>query len=105
MNASRCAFHTWRRLFLIGLLSLLLALSGLAHAQSGGGYDLEWNTIDNGGATLATGGHYTLGGTVGQPDAGVLAGSGGYTLSGGFWPGGIPAPGYHILLPIVLRGL
>ena len=61
-----------------------------ASAQSGGAYNLEWNTLSGGGQTFATGGAYSLGGTTGQPDAGSLAG-GSYALSGGFW-GGSPVP-------------
>jgi len=53
-------------------------------AQTGGAYDLSWNSIDGGGVTFATGGNYSLGGTIGQADAGVLSG-GAYTLTGGFW--------------------
>jgi len=82
------------------LLALLALLPALARAQSGGGYDLTWSTIDGGGYTWSTGSGYSLGGTVGQPDAGVLSG-GGYTLSGGFWGGA--AARYSIYLPLVLR--
>ncbi|NUL81779.1 MAG: hypothetical protein HUU60_03530 [Armatimonadetes bacterium] len=58
-----------------------------ASAQTGGGFDLTWNTIDGGGITFATGGAFKMGGTVGQPDAtGANALSGGaFTLTGGFW--------------------
>ena len=59
----------------------------LVRAQSGGAYNLEWNTLSGGGQTFATGGAYSLGGTTGQADAGALAG-GAYTLAGGFWSGG-----------------
>ncbi len=93
---------------LLIVLLLLVGVVGVAHAQSGSGYDLEWNTIDNGGAAFATGGGYALRGSIGQPDAGALAGSHGYTLSGGFWLGGgrIPTPPeYHLFLPIVVRSL
>ncbi len=89
-------------LCLLASLAALLALgvvSGVS-AQSGGGYDLTWNTIDGGGATFSTGGGYSLGGTVGQPDAGTLSG-GPYTLAGGFWGGG--AAQYRVYLPLVLR--
>jgi hypothetical protein len=55
-----------------------------ALAQSGGPYDLSWNTLDEGGARHVAAGVYRLSGTVGQPDAGQLLG-GGYALSGGFW--------------------
>jgi hypothetical protein len=47
-----------------------------------------------------TGGGYSLGGTIGQADAGVLTG-GGYTLSGGFWAGA--AIDYRTYLPLTLR--
>ncbi|MBP8136630.1 MAG: hypothetical protein KAY61_00385 [Candidatus Eisenbacteria bacterium] len=55
-------------------------------AQSGGVYDMSWNKIANGGVPQASGGAFTLSGTVGQADAGVLAG-GTYRLNGGFWNG------------------
>ena len=97
MNSSRFTFHVSRLLLLAALLSLL---ASVARAQSGGGYDLTWSTVDGGGATWSEGGGYSLGGTVGQPDAGVLSG-GGYTLAGGFWAGG--AARYGIYLPLVLR--
>ena len=65
----------------------LLAASA-ALAQSGGGFDLTWSTIDGGGAMNSSGGTFSLSGTVGQPDAQVapvMAGAG-YELTGGFWP-------------------
>lgn len=81
---------------------LFLLLASAALAQSGGGYDLGWSTVDGGGA-WSTGGGYALGGTAGQPDAGLLAG-GGYTLAGGFWPGGaVAAPLRRVYLPLVMR--
>ena len=86
-------------MLLLALVALLL-LSSVARAQSGGGYDLTWSTVDGGGATWSEGGGYSLGGTVGQPDAGVLSG-GGYTLAGGFWGGA--AARYGVYLPLVLR--
>ena len=104
MNISRFPFHVSRFTFYVLRFSLLAALLSLLAsvtlAQSGGGYDLTWNTVDGGGYTFSEGGGYSLGGTVGQPDAGVLSG-GGYTLAGGFWPGG--AARYGIYLPLVLR--
>ena len=80
----------------------MLVLSTAAGAQSGGGYDLNWSTVDGGGYTFSLGGGYALGGTMGQPDAGVLSG-GPYTLGGGFWGGGALAQGYELFLPLVLR--
>jgi hypothetical protein len=61
----------------------LLILSAWVYAQSGGSYDLAWNTLGGGGGSNI-GGSYTLNGTIGQPGAGVLS-SGGYNLVGGFW--------------------
>ncbi len=91
--------------YLVGTLLALLLLSGVALAQSGGGYDLTWNTVDGGGYTFSTGGSYALGGTIGQPDAGAMSG-GVYALSGGFWAGGeVQAMPYRIYLPLVLRSL
>jgi hypothetical protein len=92
-----------RRATSLCVLAILLLAGGMALAQSGGGYDLTWSTIDGGGATYSTGGGYTLGGTIGQPDAGLLTG-GGYSLGGGFWGGG-PLSGdrYPLYLPVVTR--
>ncbi len=101
MNASRFTFHASRFTLHVSLLIVLLSLlASVALAQSGGGYDLTWNTVDGGGYTWSEGGGYALGGTIGQPDAGTLSG-GGYTLTGGFWGGGVVQ--YRIYLPLVLR--
>lgn len=83
-------------------LAALLLLTSLALAHSGNSYDLSWWTVDSGGYTFSTGGNYTLGGTIGQPDAVTLAG-GDYTLGGGFWGGGAVAAEYKVYLPVVLR--
>ncbi len=87
-------------LLLLALL-LPLAVAVSVSAQSGDGYDLSWNTVDGGGATFSAGGGYTLGGTVGQPDAGLLQG-GPFVLGGGFWGGGGTMQ-YTIYLPLVMR--
>ena len=90
-----------KRLFmLIAIAALLPFGGGTAQAQTGGGYDLTWNSIDGGGATFSTGGGYSLGGTIGQADAGSASG-GSYSLSGGFWAG-IP-PAYNAFVPIAMR--
>ncbi len=94
MKTSSMARHAIRLLL---VMALLLSAS-VVLAQSGGGYDLSWYTIDGGGYTFSTGGSYTLGGTIGQPDAGTLS-DGSYTLAGGFWSG---APvKYRIYLPLM----
>jgi hypothetical protein len=84
------------------LAACLLLLASTVLAQSGGGYDLSWSSVDGGGGTFSTGGGYSLGGTAGQPDAGLLTG-GIYTLDGGFWGGGAAVAGYRVHLPLVVR--
>lgn len=61
----------------------LAVLAGAASAQ----LVVSRFTVDGGGTTRASGGSYSLGGTIGQPDAGQLTG-GTLTVSGGFWSGG-----------------
>jgi len=85
---------------LLAVVTLFARDSAPAVAQSGGGYDLTWSTIDGGGITFATGGTYSLGGTSGQPDAGVLS-RGSYTLRGGFW--GAADTGGNVYLPVIVR--
>jgi len=92
-----------KRAAIVLALAAFLLLASVALAQSGGGYDLSWNTVDGGGTTFSAGGDYTLGGTIGQPDAGLLLG-GGYVLGGGFWGGGVVAR-YRIYLPLLLRNV
>ena len=89
-----------RFIFLIPLALVLLLGIGTASAQTGGGYDLTWNSIDGGGATFSTGGGYSLGGTIGQADAGTASG-GAYALNGGFWAG-VPA-NYNAFVPVAMR--
>ncbi len=90
-------------LLITGLLILIVLTASQpiapASAQSGGGYDLTWNTIDGGGVTFSTGGAYSLGGTIGQADAGTMSG-GSYTLNGGFW---VDFLGNRLQLPLILR--
>ena len=89
-----------RRLPFTALVALLL-LTGFAFAIND--FTSSWWTVDGGGGTFSTGGDYTLGGTIGQPDAGLLAG-GDYTLGGGFWGGGeLQTPPRYIYLPITVR--
>ncbi len=94
-----------RTTILLVLMVILLSVP-VALAQSGDSYDLSWWTVDGGGHTLSTGGDYSLGGTIGQPDAGPTLIGGGYTLAGGFWgSGGLPREegGTFIYLPVILR--
>jgi hypothetical protein len=92
-----------RRTALLLVVAALFLLTSVTLAQSGGGYDLTWNTVDGGGATFSSGGGYTLGGTAGQPDAGTLSG-GGYALAGGFWVSAVSQPGpSKVYLPIIFK--
>jgi hypothetical protein len=96
-----------RLLILVPIVLVLLIGIGTANAQRNNdpaspqsGYDLSWYTIDGGGATFSIGGGYSLGGTIGQPDAGSVSGAS-YTIAGGFW-GGV-AISYRLYLPLVLK--
>lgn len=80
-----------RNTLLLACLLTAMALGGVALAQSDGGYDLSWWTVDGGGGALSGGG-YLLEGAAGQPDAGDPLSGGGYTLTGGFWQAGGAAP-------------
>jgi len=71
--------------FLSGILGLFALWASPAVAQSGGPYEIVSYTIDGGGTTSATGGAYSMGGTIGQPDAGQTMTGGPYSLTGGFW--------------------
>ena len=68
----------------LSALSWLSAVGG-ASAQS---YAIDRFAIAGGGGTFATGGPYSLGGTIGQPTAAASTG-GSYELAGGFWAGAI----------------
>jgi hypothetical protein len=83
------------------VLMALVLTTKLALAQSGGGFDLSWSTVDGGGGTSAGGG-FRVTGTAGQPDPGEMAG-GSIRVGGGFWGGGFAAEDYDIYLPLVLR--
>jgi hypothetical protein len=78
---------------------LLVAVAGLAAspalAQSGGGLDLTWSTIDGGGRTGAsTGGPLAVAGSIGQPDAGRMSSPNQLQVIGGFWAVTAPMPCY-----------
>lgn len=64
---------------------LLLAVTGSTAHGGPGRYSLAWHTVDGGGVTFSTGGAFTLGGTIGQPDAGPVMSGGEFQLIGGFW--------------------
>jgi len=54
-------------------------------AAPAGVYELRTWTVNGGGVSFNNAGGYTLGGTIGQPDAGTPRSNADYTLLGGFW--------------------
>ena len=66
--------------FTLGILSLLL-FAPTARGQ----FTIDWFTVDGGGVMNASGGTFTLSGTIGQPDAGGAMSGGNYSVTGGFW--------------------
>ena len=70
-------------------MSALAVITQAAVAQSGGPYTITAWTVDGGGISNATGGVYTLSGTIGQPDAGPTLSGGAFSVDGGFWPAAI----------------
>jgi hypothetical protein len=100
--------HAPALLFLLLLAGLLLITSQAGAAGNGlvsvlNTFDLSWWTVDGGGHTAVSGGAYTLGGTIGQADAGVLSG-GVYSLNGGFWNSAVAAgTALEVYLPLVVN--
>ncbi len=87
---------------LAAVLFISLLLSTIALASTAQSHAISWWTIDGGGATRSTGGGYSLGGTIGQLDAGAMSG-GEFMLAGGFWQSGVTGTQHCIYLPVVLR--
>lgn len=88
-------------------LALCLTLGGSAViAQSGGGYELTWTSIDGGGGALS-GGDYSLISSIGQPEPGATQNGGAYTLNGGVvdagTTGGTTPPEQKIFVPLIQR--
>jgi hypothetical protein len=72
-------------------LALAAGLVAVTCATASWAFDpITWRTVDGGGVSASGGGAYSLGGTIGQHDAGVM-GSGAWSLRGGFWRGGATA--------------
>jgi len=64
--------------------ALALIAATAARAQTGGGYDLSWNTLQPGGGIASTGGGFDVSGALGPASAAHVVG-GGFDLQGGFW--------------------
>ena len=75
-------------------LSVLLLLTASAlvvlRGSAVGDYAVDWWSSDGGGAATSTGGSYSLGGTIGQPDAGPAMTGGAFSIIGGFWGAALP---------------
>ncbi len=93
---------------LIALALVLLTMAFIAlnvnvapaSAKPADTYTIEWYTIDGGGVMNASGGSYTLSGTIGQYDAGTQSG-GSYKITGGFW--GFLDSLRSLFLPLITR--
>jgi hypothetical protein len=87
-------------LVLLLLLLLIPAEMIISAAPTYSAYDIDWWTIDGGGAQ-SSGGGFMLMGTIGQADAFYPLSGGGYTLEGGYWPGANPPS--LIFMPLVRK--
>ena len=68
------------------LLPVSIAASLLAAASAHAQLTITWYTIDGGGVNAVSAGNFTLGATIGQPDAGRIS-TGSLECIGGFWGG------------------
>ena len=93
-----------RLLMIFSLFAFLLLAIQTVHAAGSTGFTLDWWTVDGGGGTFSTNGGYSLGGSIGQPDAGTASG-GTYTLDGGFWgdESNTIINSHWIHLPLIMR--
>ncbi len=93
-----------RKRYLAGTLLIIICLLGAAlskaQAQTGGGYELTWNTLESGGRAAAPDGSYSLAGNFGQPEVSPSLNGDGYSLAGGFWSG---IPAFQINLAVIFK--
>jgi hypothetical protein len=87
----------------------LLAACAIA-APASAQLQVKWHTIDGGGRSVISGGAYSMGGTIGQPDVSRPLNGGAYTMTGGFWSVGLalvavedPGDDAALDLPTVFR--
>jgi len=66
------------------VLFVSLALMGFVFGAAAQQYSIDWYKVAGGGGT-STGGAFSLGGSIGQHDAGGPMLGGNYSLTGGFW--------------------
>lgn len=72
-------------------LALIVVLGAFATVSAAALFEIQWWTVDGGGAQAITGGAFLLRATAGQPDAGRLSG-GLFALNGGYWSTTLPKP-------------
>ena len=72
-------------------LAAAAGVGRIAPAAPAQTFSIPWHTIDCGGGT-ASGGSFTLSGTIGQHDAGGSMTGGDFSLTGGFWAGAVGEP-------------
>ncbi len=73
------------RIIKLTTVYLVLFLSIIAPAQSGGTFEITQSVIGGGGGQQSAGGMFSLDGTIGQPAAGGHLNGAGFSLSSGFW--------------------
>jgi hypothetical protein len=85
-------------------LLVLLAVGGVAWAQTSNGHDLSWHVLSAGGGEGMTSGTYTVHGTVSQLAIGPALGSQN-SVESGYWHGVLSQmeEGFYIHLPLVMR--
>jgi hypothetical protein len=74
----------YQRHLLIAVVFGLAVAGSIEFAAAPPAFEVDWWTVDSGGAQELSGGVFTLNSTTGQPDAGKLSG-GPFVLYGGFW--------------------
>ena len=90
-----------RIIAIIAVVVAMLVLTSAVLAQSGGTFNLTWNSI-NGGGGRVTSSSYTMEGSIGQPYAGTLT-SGSYSLTAGFQTQTEVATRHEVYLPAILK--
>lgn len=69
------------------LISILLLLSTIVSAQSGGGFEITQSVIAGGGGQNVTNGPFSLDFTLAEPVAGTVSSNAPYDIESGFWTG------------------
>jgi hypothetical protein len=88
-------FRTWIVVSVLAVIVILVVTPVMAIGSMG----IDWYVIGGGGGT-ATGGIYTLNGTIGQPVVGIHS-SADHDLCSGFWC--LVLEQFNVFLPLILR--